>query len=144
LGYSIIKNRENRKGVRAMLKYKGSQKVKKGTYWDFTSGERVDITGEGVLPGNRKTTYFRLPATGIIVLGPILGLLYAAFLPFIGIAMLIKIVFQKIAGGVLSSARSMASFGWRPSESYLAGKKRNGSASDEKTGEKPEENSEKP
>ncbi|MEW6108299.1 MAG: hypothetical protein AB1632_03885, partial [Nitrospirota bacterium] len=46
------------------------------------------------------------------------------FLPFIGIAMLIKVVVQKVAGGAFSTARSTASFGWRPSEAYLAGKKK--------------------
>lgn len=107
-----------------MLKYNGGHKVRKGTYWNFTTGERIDISHEGVLPGDRKTVYFRLPATGILLLGPILGLLYAAFLPFIGIAMLIKVVMQKVAGGAFSTARSTASFGWRPSEAYLAGKKK--------------------
>lgn len=107
-----------------MIKYNGGQKAGKGTYWNFTTGERIDISTEGILPGNRKTIFFRLPASGILVLGPILGLLYAAFLPFIGIAMLIKVVGQKVAGGVFSSAQSTASFGWRPSESYLAGKKK--------------------
>ena len=107
-----------------MLKERGGNQVGKGTYWNFTTGERIDISQEGVLPGDSKTTYFRLPATGILLLGPILGLLYAAFLPFIGIAMLVKVVMQKVAGGVFSSARTTASFGWRPSESYLAGKKK--------------------
>ena len=107
-----------------MLKYKAGSRVGKGTYWNFTNGERIDIADDGVLPGGARTVYFRLPATGIIVLGPILGLLYAAFLPFIGIAMLVKVVLQKVASMAFSSAKSTASFGWRPSESYLAGQKK--------------------
>ena len=122
-----------------MLKERGGNQVGKGTYWNFTTGERIDISQEGVLPGDSKTTYFRLPATGILLLGPILGLLYAAFLPFIGIAMLVKVVMQKVAGGVFSSARTTASFGWRPSESYLAGKKKG----ENKTEKKSEGESEK-
>ncbi len=115
-----------------MLRYKAGSKVGKGTYWNFANGERIDVSDECVLPGGKKTVYFRLPATGIIVLGPITGLLYAAFLPFIGIAMLVKVVFQKVASVAFSSARSSASFGWRPSESYLAGqKKKEGSAEKE-------------
>ncbi len=107
-----------------MLRYKAGCKVGKGTYWNFANGDRIDISDEGMLPGGKGTVYFRLPATGIIVLGPIVGLLYAAFLPFIGIAMLVKVVFQKVASVAFSSARSRASFGWRPSESYLAGRKK--------------------
>ncbi len=107
-----------------MLRYTAGNKVGKGTYWNFSTGERLDIGAEGVLPGGKGAIYYRLPATGIVMLGPILGLLYAAFLPFIGIAMLVKLVLQKVASAVMAPARRSASFGWRPSESYLAGKKK--------------------
>jgi len=113
-----------------MLRYNAGSKVGKGTYWNFANGERIDVSDEGVLPGGKRTVYFRLPATGIIILGPIMGLLYAAFLPFIGIAMLVKVVLQKVASMAFSSAKSSASFGWRPSESYLAGQKKKDVMSD--------------
>jgi hypothetical protein len=38
---------------------------------------------------------------------------------------------QKVAGGVFAPARSAASFGWRPTEAYLAGKKKDEKESDE-------------
>ncbi|MDA8434270.1 MAG: hypothetical protein M0Z60_15100 [Nitrospiraceae bacterium] len=107
-----------------MLKHNAGAKVGKGTYWNFSTGERIDISTEGVLPGKGNTAYYRLPATGIIVLGPVLGLLYAAFLPFIGIAMLVKVILQKVATVAMAPTQRAASFGWRPSESYLAGKKK--------------------
>ncbi len=106
-----------------MLKARGGHKVGKGTYWNFTNGERIDIENEGILPGDSRTSYYRLPASGILLLGPVIGLVYAVFLPFIGIAMLVKLVAQKVAGGAMSTAPKTASFGWRPSESYMAGKK---------------------
>ncbi len=107
-----------------MLKYNGGEKVGKGTYWNLHNGERVDISGEGILPGNGKVAFYRMPAAAIIVVAPVLGLLYAAFLPFIGIAMLVKLLGQKIGGGVLETIQGSASFGWRPSESYLSGRKK--------------------
>ncbi len=119
-----------------MLKHNAGDKVGKGTYWNFSTGERVDISAEGVLPGGREAVYYRLPATGIVALGPVLGLLYAAFLPFIGIAMLVKLVLQKIANAVTAPTQRAASFGWRPSESYLAGKKK-GSPAKKDEGEGP-------
>ncbi|MDH4230794.1 MAG: hypothetical protein OEW04_02065, partial [Nitrospirota bacterium] len=73
---------------------------------------------------NGKTTYYRMPAAAVIVAAPALGLLYAAFLPFIGIAMVVKLVGQKIGGGVMESMQSSATFTFRPSESYLAGRKK--------------------
>ncbi len=126
-----------------MLKYNGGHKAGKGTYWNFNTGERIEITNEGVLPGDAKTVYYRLPAVGILVLGPILGLLYAAFLPFIGIAMLTKLVAQKVAGGALSSVTPSVSFGWRPSEAYLAGKKKGRKPSKRDETEKTEKSPEK-
>ena len=109
-----------------MLKHNGGERVGKGTYWNLGNGERVDIQEEGVLPGNEKKTYYRMPAAAIVVAAPALGLLYAAFLPFIGIAMLVKLVGQKAGGGVMEMVHGSASFGFRPSESYLAGKKKSG------------------
>jgi hypothetical protein len=107
-----------------MLKHTGGDRVGKGTYWNLRNGERVDITDEGTLPGNGRTTWYRMPAAAVIVAAPALGLLYAAFLPFIGIAMLVKLVGEKIGGGVMESVQSSASFGFRPSESYLSGRKK--------------------
>ena len=114
-----------------MLKHNGGDRVGKGTYWNLTNGERIDINSEGTLPGDAKKTYYRMPAAAIIVAGPVLGLLYAAFLPFIGIAMLVKLVGQKAGGGVMEMVHGSASFGWRPSESYLSGGKKKEAKKDE-------------
>ena len=105
-----------------MLKHNGGDRVGKGTYWNLTNGERIDIRDEGILPGDIKKAYYRMPAAAIIVAGPVLGLMYALFLPFIGIAMLVKLVGQKAGSGVMEMVHGSASFGWRPSESYLTGK----------------------
>ena len=107
-----------------MLKHNGGERVGKGTYWNLGNGERVDIQEEGILPGNGKKTYYRMPAAAIIVAAPVLGLMYAAFLPFIGIAMAMKLVGQKMGGRVMETVQGTASFGWRPSESYLSGRKK--------------------
>jgi len=109
-----------------MLKHNGGERVGKGTYWNLGNGERVDIQEEGILPGNEKKTYYRMPAAAVIVAAPVLGLMYAMFLPFIGIAMAVKLVGQKIGGGVMETVQGSASFGWRPSESYLSGRKKKG------------------
>ena len=114
-----------------MLKHNGGDRVGKGTYWNLTNGERIDINNEGTLPGDVKKTYYRMPAAAIIVAGPVLGLMYAAFLPFIGIAMLVKLVGQKAGSGVMDLVHGSASFGWSPSESYLTGKKKKEAKKDE-------------
>lgn len=120
-----------------MLKHKAGNKVGKGTYWNFSTGERINISTEGVLPGKKNEVYYMLPATGIVALAPVLGLIYAVFLPFIGIAMLVKVVLQKVASIVTAPTQRAASFNWRPSESYLTGKKKGSEAKKYEGGESP-------
>ena len=110
-----------------MLNHRGNEQAGKGTYWNFATGERIHLTGEGVLPGSKETTYYKLSPLTILLLGPIFGLVYAAFMPFIGIAMVTKVVGQKIFNVAARMASDTISFGWRPCEAYLEGKRDNGS-----------------
>jgi hypothetical protein len=59
-----------------------------------------------------------------LVLGPVLGLLYVICMPFMAIATIVTLLAGKVMGGVLGLLRDLVSFGWRPSEAYLSGKKK--------------------
>jgi ABC-type uncharacterized transport system permease subunit len=59
-----------------------------------------------------------------VLVAPFIGLVYAIFLPLIGMAMLIWIIGEKTTSGVRLRAWKTASFSWHPSEAYFAGKKR--------------------
>lgn len=59
-----------------------------------------------------------------LLMGPILGLVYVIALPFIAIATIVTLIGKKALGGILSLLRNLVSFGWRPSEAYLSGKKK--------------------
>jgi len=125
-----------RKGAKMLRKYKGGEEVGRGTYWNFANGHRVNVADPaGVLPGDFGTTYRKFSPVGILVLGPTLGLVYATFLPFIGIAMLLKLIAEKLISGVLEMAGSSVSFRWRPREAYLSGKKKAGGPKKEKQDE---------
>ena len=102
--------------------YKAGERAKGGNYWNFSNGERISLDSEGVLPGDSKTTYLKAHPVVILAAGPVLGLLYAAFLPFIGIAMLLKVAATKVFGSTFERFAAVTSFNWRPSEAYLAGK----------------------
>ncbi len=106
-----------------MLKHRGAEKAGKGTYWNFSTGERIHLTGDGVLPGSEEATYYKLSPLTILLLGPIFGLVYAAAMPFLGIGMVANVVGQKVFNGVARVVGNAISFGWRPSEAYLKGKK---------------------
>ncbi len=107
-----------------MLSYKGGHKVGSGTYWDLSNGRRIDVTGEAVLSGDATATYYRVPSAVMLIIGPIMGLLYVLLLPFIGIATISLILIRKVAGALLGLVGRSLSFGWRPKEAYLSGKKK--------------------
>jgi len=111
---------------------KGGHTAAAGTYWNMADGSRVDMEQEGVLPGNRNDMYIKAPVAAAIAPGPVIGLIFAVFLPFIGIVMTLGLIGRKLGEGVASAAAGSMSFGWRPVEAYLAGKKRKNEAREKK------------
>jgi hypothetical protein len=114
-----------------MFTWKGEQKAGPGTYWDIKTGERVDLEEHDILPGETTTKYIRASSGVMLMFGPVLGLIYAMFLPFIGIAMTISFVGKKIYNGGKRAVRGMtdaavqsAFFGWRPVHAYLISKRK--------------------
>lgn len=106
------------------IRFRGGQKVSKGSYWNFTTGERTRLDAEGVLPGSSENLYFKFPPIVILFAGPFLGLFYALFLPFIGVVMLVKMISDHLYKGAIRKLLNAMVFSWRPHESYLVGKKR--------------------
>jgi len=107
---------------------KGGHTVKAGTYWNLSNGNRVQMEQEGVLPGSGQTRYIKAPVAVMLMAAPVIGLLFAVFLPFIGIAMTLSLIGKKLANTVTEAAAGSMCFGWRPVEAYLAGKKRKNEA----------------
>lgn len=112
--------------------YKGGHKTGKGTYWNVMNGRRVEIEQEGILPGDEKAIYIKAPVVVMLMAAPVLGLLFAVFLPFIGIAMTLSLAAKKLVGSAAGATAKSFSFGWRPVEAYLAGKKRKKAAKETK------------
>jgi len=108
-----------------MMSYKTGNRVGKGTYWDLSNGQRIDVEQEAILSGEASATYYRIPASMMLLAGPIIGLFYVLSLPFIGIATLATLATGWVVGNVMSLIGKSLSFGWRPREAYLSGKKKN-------------------
>jgi len=66
----------------------------------------------------------------ILVAGPFVGLLYVVLLPFAWIVAALVIISKQLAGVLASKTHS--SFGWRPIESYLAGRRNKKAANKDK------------
>lgn len=105
------------------IRHIAGDSVGKGNYWNFSNGERITMNSEGVLPGDDSAVYYRTSPLVILVAGPVLGLVYAAFLPFIGLAIIARLVIAKLFGSSAEKMSRIATFNWNPSESYLAGRR---------------------
>jgi hypothetical protein len=106
-----------------MFSYKGGNKVGEGTYWELSSGQRIDVTGEAILNGDGSLTYYRIPSAFMLLIGPAAGLWYVILLPFIGITTVAMLAVRKAVGVMTDIVGKSLSFGWRPKEAYLSGKK---------------------
>ncbi len=106
-----------------MLTYKGGQTVGKGTYWDLASGRRIDVLNEAVLAGG-TATYVRMSPGVMLLSGPVIGLFYTILMPLTSIAALVALAVRSVIGGLYNLAAKSVSFGWRPKNAYLSGKKK--------------------
>jgi uncharacterized membrane protein len=88
------------------------------------NGARVDIPDEGVLPGNGNTTYMRFPPGIVLLAGPVIGLFYVIALPFMAVGTILALVGKKVLSSMFNVLGNLVSFGWRPSEAHLTGKKK--------------------
>jgi hypothetical protein len=103
---------------------KGGQKATAGIYWNMMNGERVDLEQADVLPGDAGTMYIKAPSAVMLAAGPVLGAIFAVFLPLIAIVTAVTLLGGKIIEGMAIAARSGVIFGWRPIESYLTGRRK--------------------
>ncbi len=76
--------------------------------------------------GHRETDEEReaggTPFVLMFPLAVVQGGLYVAFLPVVSIATAVQMIWRRVLGGIALHARRSISFGWRPTEAYLAGK----------------------
>lgn len=111
------------------IEFAGGDWVPKGTYWSVSGGDRVRLEETSTLPGPPSETYLKFHPVALIVIGPLLGLVYAVFLPFAAIAMVAWVTLEKVFGGIAQGLWKLAVFSWQPAESYLAGRQNRGWAS---------------
>src|SRR3972149_5227882 len=71
-------------------RFRGGDNVRYGFYWNVKEWEAQIVPREGgELKGPADVSYVRLPLVAVLMLAPLMGALYAFFLPFIGIAMVL-------------------------------------------------------
>jgi hypothetical protein len=75
----------------------GGSKVPAGFYFNRDNWEIVTVSGKkgGLLPGNARTDYFKVPAGAMLVAAPVLGAAFVVFLPVIGFGLLATAAWKK-------------------------------------------------
>jgi hypothetical protein len=102
--------------------YSGGEVAPSGVYWNRTRGEFVSFSGEGELAGDRSERYLRAPLPVVLIVGPLMGLAYFAFLPLSGLMVLVPFLAGKlrdVAFPARLSAAHMAAPQRLPGVSYL-------------------------
>jgi hypothetical protein len=76
---------------------KGGNETKGGFYWKKGDWEIVTVEGKrGTLPGSEEVEYLRIPGILFVPVALTISVVYVVFLPFIGFAMLGKVIATKI------------------------------------------------
>jgi hypothetical protein len=78
--------------------------------------------GQKMLTRNEKID--RGKGIAAMLMGPVAGLVYFICLPIIAIGTVVTSLGRKITVGIINRTGNLASFGWRPTEAYLEGKKK--------------------
>lgn len=106
------------------IQRKGGEKAKAGTYWDASSGERVRLEKAGALPGDSSRIYLRFHPAAMLIVGPVMGLLYAIFMPLAAILMVIWAALDKLVSSLIEVLPRAADFIRRRSEELLTARSR--------------------
>ena len=102
----------------------GGTAAKTGFYWNLGKWEMTMVPKQGgILPGDATQRYLKVPVLALLVVAPLMGAVYAMFLPFIGFAMLFTFLGKKALAMGRSGAVDVAATmtrDYRPGEAYLA------------------------
>ncbi|MBI2526200.1 MAG: hypothetical protein HYV93_09480 [Candidatus Rokubacteria bacterium] len=106
-----------------MKAYRGSDKVEPGLYFNARELSFKSVEEEGPLPGSPVEVFRRVPILVLLIVGPLLGLVYAVFLPFIGfaaVAWLLSVKAVQLGRGAAREAVRVLRPGWEPSLAFLS------------------------
>jgi len=121
-GAGIRHDRPQMEGL-VMATYTGTTHVTPGMYLNLRRRTITHIETEGPLPGGERDRYYRVPMILMLAAAPLLGLAFVIFLPFIGFAMVAKLVGDLLLDAfarVITAAMRVVRPGWVPTMAFLA------------------------
>src|SRR5512145_148349 len=82
-------------------KHTGGDVVPPGFYWNLKQWEAQIVPRPGAaLKGEPTSRYLRMPLVALLVVAPVMGGVYAFFLPFIGFALVIAYLVKQVGGRI--------------------------------------------
>ena len=106
-----------------MTTYTANQNVDPGLYFNLTRFHLESVDRQGPLPGTDTDVYRRVPMVVMLALAPLLGLAFVIFLPFLGFAMVGRLLAAKTAeaatGAATAAVRVMRP-GWAPALAFFS------------------------
>ncbi|MGB8931166.1 MAG: hypothetical protein WCC48_07965 [Anaeromyxobacteraceae bacterium] len=118
-----------------MTKFESNAAVKSGYYFNPVTMSLVPVARDGERLPNEKGTWIAIPTFAALALVPVLGGLFAFFLPAIGFLLAAEAGGKKLVGALRGGAGELAATmapGMVPGEAHLTGK---GADKDAKAGE---------
>jgi hypothetical protein len=106
-----------------MKAYRGGETVKPGLYFNARGLSFKSIDTTGALPGTAHDVYRRVPMLALLVAGPLLGLAYVVFLPFVGFAIvgwLLTVKAGHLAYRAAGAAVRVLTPGWEPALAFFS------------------------
>ncbi len=118
-GWRPVSNSNGRRSTKMLARLEGGKVATGGIYWSVKDGEFVTVPKEGgILEKGTGRSYIKVPLPIVLIVGPIMGLAFAFFLPLSGVLALLSVARQKLQGAKVGAA-GMASLQMQPGASYL-------------------------
>ncbi|HSM91586.1 MAG TPA: hypothetical protein VLT47_01800 [Anaeromyxobacteraceae bacterium] len=108
-----------------MTKYESNAAVKSGYYFNPVTLSLVPVERDGGRLPNEKGTWIAIPTLAALALVPVLGAMFAFFLPALGFLLTAEAAVVKVTGAARGGAGELAATmapGWVPGEAHLTGK----------------------
>jgi hypothetical protein len=106
--------------------YHSGETVPRGAYWNVSTGELIHCDAATEVLAGDSMTYLKVHPAALVLLGPIFGLAFVLFLPFIGFAMITYTVASKVLAAAGAHLAREAGFRWQPTMAYFTGKEHRG------------------
>lgn len=106
-----------------MRQHRGGEHVEPGLYFNLRELSFKSVDEASPLPGLPTDLYRRVPTLLLLVVGPVLGLVYVVFLPFIGVAMVTWLIAVKAGHFASEAGRQVARVlrpGWEPAMAFFS------------------------